>query len=132
VERTITVESRTEEAQKPPEDTKKCPWCGERIKKDALKCRFCGEYVDLSVREQQQPKGVLKDASSALTFALIGIFCFGIILGPIAIFKGIKAVNTINFDPRYKGKGRAIAAIVIGSFVVLLWIFWVIGKLASL
>ena len=132
VERTITVEERHEEEGKIPEDTKKCPWCGERIKKDALKCRFCGEYIDLSVREQQRPKGVVKDASSALIFALVGIFCFGIVLGPIAIFKGIKAINTINFDPNYKGKGRAIAAIILGSLEVLLWVLGIIGRLATL
>lgn len=27
-------------------DEKKCPLCGEIIKKSAIKCRFCGEFID--------------------------------------------------------------------------------------
>ena len=97
------------------EETKACPMCGKGIKKSALKCRYCGEYLDESIREKLTPKGKLKEASDSLSNALVGILCFGFILGPIAIHKGIKALNIIQKEPGYEGKGKAIAGIIIGS-----------------
>jgi hypothetical protein len=102
------------------EKTKNCPMCGEVIKKIAIKCRYCGEYFDERLQAKQIVKGSLKEASEALISAIIGIFCFGIIFGPFAIYKGIKAINIINEEPGYEGKGKAIAGIIIGSIVTLL------------
>ncbi len=68
------------------------------------------------------PKGPVKEASEALTYALIGIFCFGIILGPIAISKGSKALNIINEDPGMKEGGRQPQ----GSSSVLLILYFLL------
>jgi len=113
------------------EDTKSCPNCGKEIKKTALKCRYCGQYIDENIKEKLLPKGELKEASGALTYSLIGILCFGFILGPVAIHKGIKALKIIRNEPGYKGKGKAIAGIVIGSIVTLLNILGLIVKLSG-
>ena len=103
-------------------DMKKCPFCKEPIRADALKCRHCGEYVDDSVRKSVQPKVCPKEAKDALTYSLVGIFCFGFILGPIAIAKGLKALKIIKSEPGTPGKGRAQAGIIIGVLELLLYI----------
>lgn len=113
-------------------DMKKCPFCKELIRADALKCRHCGEYVDESVRRSVEPKECPKEAKDALTYSLVGIFCFGFILGPIAIVKGLKALKIIKSAPGYPGKGRAIAGIVIGVLETLLYVIGFIGRFSEL
>ncbi len=61
-----------------------------------------------------------KLAGEALTMAIIGIFCFGFILGPIAIYKGSKAKTEMDEDPRQSGRGKATAAQIIGGIILLL------------
>lgn len=111
--------------------TKTCPVCGREIKLEALKCRHCKSYLDPEMKDSLTPKGEAPNAKSALTNAIIGIFCFGFVLGPIAVFKGIKVLNVIANDPGYTGRGKAIAAIVIGGIVTLLNIAGIIAKVAG-
>ena len=54
------------------------------------------------------------EAGSALTYAIIGLFCFGVILGSIAISKALKAKEMIKADPRLTGEGKATAALILG------------------
>ncbi len=62
-----------------------------------------------------------KEASEALIYAIIGLFCFGIILGPMAIVKASKAKKMIAMNPRLTGSGKATAAMVIGIIGLVLW-----------
>lgn len=110
------------------EETKPCPMCGKEIKKSALKCKHCKEYLDESIRKRHIPKGRVKEASSSLTYAIIGLFFFGFILGWVAISKGRKALKIIKDDPGYTGKGMAIAGIIIGIFDILGWIAVIISR----
>jgi hypothetical protein len=72
-----------------------------------------------------------KEAGEALTNAIIGIFCFGIILEPIAISKALKARKMIALNPRLTGSGKATAALIIGIVSLVLWIIGIIAKISS-
>ncbi len=73
-----------------------------------------------------------KEADEALKYAIISLFCFGIILGPMAISKASKAKRMIEDDPRLTGSGKATAAIVIGIVAVVLWVLGLILRLSTM
>lgn len=68
------------------------------------------------------------DAKEALKLAIIGIFCFGIILAPLAISRANKAKRMMDADPTLGGRGQANAAIVIAIGVIFLWIIGIISR----
>jgi hypothetical protein len=51
-------------------------------------------------------------------FALIPVL--GLILGPLALFFGIRGFNFVKANPTAKGTGHAIAGIVLGGLTILL------------
>jgi uncharacterized Tic20 family protein len=72
------------------------------------------------------------DATKALRYAIIGIFCFGMILGPMAISSALKAKKNIERDPRFDGAGKATAAFVIGIVSLVLWVLGLIARFATM
>jgi len=96
---------------------------------------YCGSCKIMAVKQkpeiaftQQMP---CKEAQDALTMAIVGIFCFGIILGPMAISKAVKAQQMINANPNLTGSGKATAAIVLGIIVTLLSVLGIISMVAQ-
>ncbi len=92
-----------------------CPTCG-----DIISNAYCFRCRNLSPSDYTGPKQTLPEAKDALKYAIIGIFCFGFILGPMAIVKGTSAKKKLSMDPRYEGEGMATAAQIIGGIVCLL------------
>jgi hypothetical protein len=70
-------------------------------------------------------------AGEALKYAIFGLFCFGIILGPIAISKAAKAKREIAANPRLTGSGKATAAQVVGVLVIVLWVIGIMVRLSN-
>lgn len=72
-----------------------------------------------------------KEANEALTYSIFGIFCFGIILEPIAISKALKAKKMMKLNPRLAGSGKATAALIIASIGLGLWVLGIIARIAA-
>ncbi len=73
-----------------------------------------------------------KEAGEALTYAIVGLFCFGFILGPIAISKASKAKKMIALNPRLTGSGKATAATIIGIVGLVLWVLSLIMRFSAM
>jgi hypothetical protein len=73
-----------------------------------------------------------KEAGEALVYAIVGLFCCGIILEPIAIAKAMKAKKMMEANPRLTGSGKATAALVIAIIGLVLWVLSMIVRFAQL
>lgn len=117
----------------------RCAGCAEPFCGDCLVelhgQKYCGSCKTLALRGAppiaEEATIPCKEAKEALTYAIVGIFCFGIILAPIAIGKALKAKKMIQMNPRLSGSGKVTAAIIIASIVILLWVLWFIGLIAG-
>ncbi len=70
------------------------------------------------------------EAGEALKYAIIGLFCFGIVLEPMAIKKALNARKMIELNPRLTGSGKATAALVIAIIGLFLWVLGIVGRFA--
>src|SRR5205814_210484 len=69
---------------------------------------YCGQCKVMALQGQPINYGVsipCKEADEALKNAIIGIFCFGVIVGPIAISKALQAKKMIALNPQLTGSG---------------------------
>lgn len=71
---------------------------------------------------QGQKKGL---AIASLVVSLVGLLCFGVILGPLAIIFGAIALSKANSEPHmYGGKGMAVAGLIIGIVDIIGWVIY--------
>lgn len=72
-----------------------------------------------------------KEATEALTYAIIALFCCGIILGPIALSKASKAKKMIALNPNLSGSGKVTAATIIAIIAIVVSVIGIVLKLAA-
>jgi hypothetical protein len=108
----------------------RCAGCAEPFCADCLVevqgQKYCGACKTMALRGGppivEEATIPCKEANDALTYSIIGVFCFGIILEPIAISKALKAKKMIEMNPRLTGSGKATAALIIGIVGLVLWV----------
>jgi hypothetical protein len=115
----------------------RCAGCAESFCADCLVeiqgKRYCGncKVMVLAGKVPLPPEAETlpcKEADEALKYAIIGIFCFGIILEPVAISKALKAKKLIEADARLMGAGKVTAALWIGWIGLALWVIGLIMR----
>jgi hypothetical protein len=66
-------------------------------------------------------------ATGSLVCGIISLFCFGIILGVVAIALGVIARNEITASGgSQKGEGMALAGIILGALGAIFGIGWIV------
>jgi hypothetical protein len=98
--------------------------------------KYCSSCKVLAVGNRvpvmEQATKPCEEATEALTLAFIGIFCIGIIVGPMAILKAMKARKLIRANPALTGYGKTTAALIIATFELLLWILGFVSTFSKL
>ena len=71
---------------------------------------------------RQKADEIANDAKNALIMSLVGILCFGLILGVVAFKKANAAIENINiYQVAQDKRGLAITAKVIAIIDIILW-----------
>jgi predicted RNA-binding Zn-ribbon protein involved in translation (DUF1610 family) len=111
---------------------KACPYCGEMILAAAQKCRHCNTMLTGPnagkglVGSRSAAKGPTGDGRKALIYGLIGLLCFGVILGPVAIYYGNRARSSD------EDRGLGTAGMILGVIDLLLFVVFLFAKMASM
>ena len=101
---------------------------------EVLGQKYCSSCKMMAVKGAPPPEeGNLpcETAGKALTYSIIGIFCFGFVLGPVAVVKAVEAKKEISADPRLAGLAKANVALLLGIADFVLSLLTLIGKLAN-
>src|SRR4030095_3701036 len=120
----------------PAED--RCTGCAEPFCAHCLVTvagrKYCAACKVMNIKGPPQLKDgtmACEEAGKALTYAIIGIFCVGFILGPMAIAKAMEARRLIAEDPRLTGLAKANVGLVLGIMALLFWVLRVSSKAHS-
>ena len=71
------------------------------------------------------------DAKNALILSIVGLFCFGFILGIIAFKKASSAIETIDmYEVAKDSRGLAMGAKVLAIFDIVGWVIALIARFA--
>ena len=68
------------------------------------------------------------EARQALVQGIIGMFCLGFVLGPMAIKNGLEAFTQFKADPRLTGWGKAVAGILLGVLDLVGWALMLVQR----
>jgi hypothetical protein len=80
---------------------------------------------------RRKAKEAANDAKQALIMSLIGIVCFGLILGVLAFRKANSAIQTIDlYQVAQDKRGMATVAKVLGVIDVIGWVVMIISRFA--
>jgi hypothetical protein len=116
-----------------------CAHCGQPFCNSCLVpiqgMPYCGNCKSVAVSGTPMVEAAMmpcKEADDALKYAIIGLFCFGIILEPIAIVKANQAKKMLALNPRLTGSGKAQAAMIIAIVGLALWVLGLIVRFSGI
>ena len=67
-----------------------------------------------------------------LVLGIVSLFCFGIILGPIAAIMGKNALDEIDANPQaYTNRGQVQAGMILGIIAIVLWAVGLVIRIAA-
>src|SRR5574344_636942 len=121
---------------------KLCKNCGSKLSPDDKFCLNCGKKVDgdeniifqneKSSINQSQEKKIDSYAILAFIFSILGLIRgYGLLLAVISISMGISSFKRIKLVENEKGKGLAIASIVLGAVGVVITVIWFVSMIRS-
>ena len=108
-----------------------CPGCRREVIREAELCPYCDAILSPD-GVYRGPKTNAPGAAASLTYGIIGLFFFGIVLGWVAMSKSKQAKRLIASSPRYGGEGMATAGYVLGVIDVVLFAVFLVYKIGMI
>lgn len=112
-----------------------CVGCGRPFCNDCLVdlqgAKYCAACKNTRVRDLQRVEAY-KLPGEALTYSIVGLFCCGIILEPIALSKALQALKEIDGNPSLPGKEKAVAAKWISIVGLVLWALGTLARVINM
>jgi hypothetical protein len=105
-----------------PNGMRPCIGCGALLQVDEQVCDAC-LAVNTPDGLYHGPTKRAPGVVEGFVMSLVGLLFCGPILGPMAISRAKQAMDHIRRDPRYDGKGLAVATMVIGVMDIVFWIY---------
>ena len=79
---------------------------------------------------ESKAKEARSDAKNALILSIVGLFCFGFILGIIAYKKADSAIETIDiYEVAKDTRGLAVGAKVLAIFDIVAWVIALVARI---
>lgn len=79
---------------------------------------------------EAKAKEARSDTKNALILSIVGLFCFGFILGIIAYRKADSAISTIDiYEVAKDSRGMAVGAKVLAIFDIIGWVIALVARI---
>lgn len=101
-----------------------CPNCGTLNDDQATFCVQCGTWLIQDHTDPEEIRNRFTQTSGFATASLV-LGIIGIIINPLsipAIIFGAIAINQTGKNPYLSGRGKAIAGLILGTIVAVIWI----------
>ncbi len=104
-----------------------CPKCGEQNPDNSSFCGKCGAALTQTASVPQRPLETARTSGLAIASLVLGIVGIFInFLSILAIIFGAIAMGQTGRNPNLKGRGMAVAGLVLGIIVAAFWIIIII------
>jgi RING finger family protein len=109
-------------------DEQLCPTCGDII--TGTHCFSCRRSAQAGLYDGEQ--SMAPELKTALMYAAVGLFCFGLYFGYKAMKSAGEAKVQIEEDSRYSGTALATIVQVVGVAEIALWGIWILVNFARI
>ncbi|HJQ27408.1 MAG TPA: RING finger protein [Blastocatellia bacterium] len=126
-----TTPLQADPGQDAPPNSRLCPNCNKWIALNSRVCAICNTFLGATGREQYE-RITLREAKQALTYGIIAFLCCPPIAGYYAIKNANTAIDIIDANAEYQGRGMAVAGKVLGIIAIVVWVLGLLIRLASI
>jgi hypothetical protein len=118
-----------------PSTSMRCPGCNKLIAANSRVCIICNTILrPAGSGGEIYPRGeriTVPEAKTALVYGILAFLCCPPILGYQAFKNANVAIDMIDANPEYQGRGMAVAGKVLGIVAIIVWVLGFLIQMAG-